>query len=72
MKTSRYSNELTTKYLIAERILCSDGAEHTALLLEDRPPQAALGVTDLCTIREGGYVLLDFGEELCGGMDITV
>lgn len=72
MKESQYKNELTTKYVIAEKILCSEKTEHANLLLKDTPPQAALGVSELCTIQEGGFVLLDFGEELCGGMDVTV
>lgn len=72
MKTSRYTNELTTTYLLAEAILSQNETENADLLLQDTPPQAALGVTNLCTLHAGGYVLLDFGAELCGGAELTV
>lgn len=35
MKRSQYTNELTTEYVIADKILCSEGAENTDLLFTD-------------------------------------
>lgn len=72
MKRSKYSNELVTEFVIADKILAGKNVKNGELLLEDTPRQAALGVSRLCTIEENGYILLDFGEELHGGVDVTV
>ena len=42
MKRSQYTNELTTEYVIADKILCSEGAENTELLLTDIPIRPCL------------------------------
>lgn len=72
LRVSRYLNEIKTEYILAERILCALNAERTELLLNDVPRQSFVNQNDMCVIRKGGYVVLDFGCELHGGAEITV
>lgn len=65
-------NTLAKKYLIPTRIIKSESAENAGWLLSDTPRQALIKVSGDCTISDGGYVVLDFGSELQGGVDITV
>ena len=44
--------------------------ENSQVLLEKRSGQATLGASNPCTLRTGGSVLLDFGKELHGGVQI--
>jgi len=70
-----YSNEkntMTKKYLVPQRIVLSEGAENPKCLLSDTPRQATLVNTEVCTLKPGAFVILDFGSELQGGVDITV
>ncbi|MBQ4629979.1 MAG: hypothetical protein IJB70_03230 [Clostridia bacterium] len=71
MRKSKYENELTTEYLIAEKVVCCQYTSGEEMLLNDTPPQAVLGTDSACIIKNGGYILLDFGVELCGGIRIT-
>lgn len=70
-KKSRFTNEIKTEYLIATRIICKDNIRNESILLKDCPPQPCLGYEDFCVIPAGGYAVLDFGEELCGGIEVT-
>lgn len=72
MKLSDYKSEIVTDYLIAEKIICADKAFGQELFLNDTPRQAVLGNNKLCTLKSGGYILLDFGCELQGGVSVTV
>lgn len=72
LKFSNYKNELKTDYLLAEKIIYSQSVAMPEALLHDAPPQAVLGVKVACVIQKGGCVLLDFGAEICGGIEITL
>ncbi len=73
MRFAKESNELVTKYLLATRIVDAVHAKKPELLLTERGRQAAVGVSrESCVLSQGGYVLLDFGTELQGGVMITV
>ncbi|MBR3934329.1 MAG: alpha-L-rhamnosidase [Clostridia bacterium] len=72
MKRSTYKNEIITEYIIAEKIISLSMVENPRILLHDYPRQAILDNINFCTIKKGGYILLDFGEELCGGVVVTV
>ena len=71
MKKSVYTNGIKTTYIVAGRIIVSRGVSGEDILLCDTPPQASLGNTGLCEIKEGGFAVLDFGCEICGGVEIT-
>ena len=64
-------SEIQTDYLTAKKIIDYAGAENCELLLSDIPHQAAF-YKSTCRIRAGGYILLDFGMEICGGATVTV
>lgn len=54
------------------KIIASQGIQDAQFLLKKRPTQVSLTEADLITISpEGGYIVLDFGKELCGGIDIS-
>lgn len=70
-----YSSEKNTiikKYLVPQKIVLSEKAENSECLLNDTPRQATLVNTKACTLKPGAFVILDFGSELHGGIDITV
>lgn len=71
-KKSSFQNELKTEYILATRVVCAENAECAERLLDDRPAQAVLCDENLCRIEKGGFVLLDFGEEMRGGLKITI
>ena len=64
--------ETVTQYLVAKRIVASQDAEHTNLLLADTPRQICIRSENLCTVRQGGYVLVDFGSEIQGGIELSI
>ncbi len=72
LKESKFKNELTIKYIVPERIVYFENAAGCECLLEDRPRQAVLADIKSAGIKEGGSVLIDFGVEFQGGIDITV
>ena len=46
--------------------------QNAAVLLKEQPRQALVfGDFEFCTIKKGGYVVLDMGCEIHGGADIT-
>ncbi len=75
LKNFTYSKEKNTtikKYLVPKRVITASGAQNTECLLTDSARQAVLNECNSCMLEEGGYVVLDFGSELQGGIDITV
>lgn len=72
MKPVTKQEELTTQYLLPERIILSENAQNAEVLLTERPRQAFLGEVPVCTLKKGGFVLLDFGCEFQGGADVVV
>lgn len=72
MKPVTKQEELITQYLLPERIILSENAQNAEVLLTEHPRQAFLGEVPVCTLKKGGFVLLDFGCEFQGGADIVV
>ena len=68
---SKEKNNLTTKYIVPTRVITHENSENADYLLLDTPRQALIGNGDGCRIHQGGYVVLDFGSELCGGISLT-
>ena len=58
------------KELIPWRIVLSDGVLDAENLLIDKPSQSGFATKGYTTIKRGGYVLLDFGREIRGGISI--
>lgn len=66
------NNEIKTQHLIPVRIVLSEAVQNTDILLAEHPRQAFLGNVPVCTLQNGGFVLLDFGCEFQGGTDIVI
>ncbi len=65
------------KYIMPRRIVEAVKVENAKWLFEQRVPQLTFFPTEdthkeCLKIERGGYVLLDFGIELCGGVEISL
>lgn len=62
-------------YIIPDRVLWTTGEETVLnpenLLKTDKEPQASFGAASLCTLLPGGGVLLDFGKQYHGGIQMV-
>lgn len=66
---------MMSKYLKPTRVVCCESCENIEEIINDYPPQAILTNNNnrvYSTIKENGYLLLDFGREISGGICITV
>ena len=75
-QSNPHANELVTEYLEPTRVLWKVGVVKNEMrLLKKRTGQADLSNIDMCTIEnkkgEKGSILLDFGKELQGGVQIV-
>ena len=57
------------EYILPERIIASEGVD-TRNLLKKQPLQIGLAERETTVFEDGQYVILDFGEEMCGGVRI--
>lgn len=62
----------TIEYIPFRSIVKSEGISGVEILLRNPPRQAVLGNSEICTFSPRGYAVLDFGEEVCGGIEVTV
>ncbi len=72
MKICNAQNEITTEYVLPDKIIVSENAQNPEYLLNEHPRQAFLGDVPVCIIKKGGYILYDFGEEFHGGADFVI
>lgn len=63
---------MVSKTLMPTRIVTSSNTENPQNLLIEKPLQAGFSDKDSAVIKKGGYVLLDFGKEICGGIGMVV
>ncbi|MBQ2940867.1 MAG: alpha-L-rhamnosidase [Clostridia bacterium] len=57
------------RYLMPKKIVWTNGdIDNVEALMMDKPLQAPLNIGPVCTIKEGGSILLDFGYEIHGGL----
>ncbi|MCQ2743068.1 MAG: hypothetical protein MJ239_07285 [Bacilli bacterium] len=60
------------RYRLPTRVVAhSDNIENVEALLVDKNPQIGLYENDCLHIKGKGYIILDFGEELAGGISIS-
>lgn len=63
--------ESITDYILPKKVLaCEGNIENIAAILNGRPLQMGTFEADCMRIRGRGYILLDFGKEICGGVRI--
>lgn len=73
MRNSKDSYQPKIEYLIPQRVVCDKNCENPLLILDEMPRQVVLfGEKPCLTIKKGGYIVLDFGVELQGGVIITL
>ncbi|MBO5059929.1 MAG: alpha-L-rhamnosidase [Clostridia bacterium] len=60
------------KYIMPCRIVLAENTESVERLLEEKPLQTNFTSDDCTVIKKGGFVLVDFGKELCGGIIAAV
>ncbi len=70
MLTNLKKDDRSRFYLTAERVLWSDKAENTEILTESGDGHASLSDGKTCHIMSGGGVMLDFGREIAGRVNI--
>ena len=59
------------EYIMPVRIKAAEGGIVNVLsLLREKPPQIGLNETEYAETDGGGYLILDFGRELSGGVRI--
>lgn len=67
----RQTCESITEYLLPAKIaLCSENVKNPEALLKEKPHQTYPGQDACATINGSGFIVLDFGRELCGGIRI--
>ena len=57
-------------YIFPVAIKLAQGEANSESLLKKKPLQIGLAEADVATFSEGGYVILDFGKEISGGVRI--
>lgn len=72
IRRSTVREERTVSYLLPTRTVLSANAEQESHLISEQPRQAAVGCDKGCLLRQGGFILLDFGKELQGGVLISI
>lgn len=72
MRVAETQEEMKMQYLLPKRIMRQEYAKNAEILLTERPRQAFLGTLPVCSLKKGGYILLDFGCEFQGGADIVI
>ena len=63
---------MNSKTLMPTRIVVSENTEYAENLLIEKPLQPGFSDKDCTVIKKGGFVVLDFGKEICGGIGAVV
>ena len=63
---------MNEQYIMPCRVVTSEKAEDVLNLLIEKSLQVGFKSYKCAKIKQGGYVVLDFGKELCGGISMTV
>lgn len=64
-------DERIIDHIAPERCIASEGCSGPEILLHSRILQASTAERRSCTISPGGWILLDFGEEIHGGIELV-
>jgi len=68
---SQASYDLKTEHILPVRIVVAENVQNAEALFSERPRQAFLEGGAAATIQKGGFIVLDFGKELQGGVSIV-
>lgn len=73
MKKSYFKNSLITEYILPDRIVAQKGCNNSDVIFTERARQVELFAEKRSLeIEKGGYIILDFGAEIQGGVMITL
>ena len=64
-------DERIVDHIAPERCIASEGCSAPELLLHSEASQPSTAKREDCTISPGGWILLDFGEEIHGGIRLV-
>lgn len=62
---------LSHEYLPPKRFVLKDGVENTAVIAKGGYKEPLVSLRRACIIPAGGFLLVDFGEELSGGLRLV-
>ena len=65
-------DECVTDYIAPVRIVASRNCSGCEILLHESCGQATTALRPECIFEPGGWVVLDFGREYYGGIELTV
>lgn len=65
------TDELTHSYFPPKKIIIKDGAENTAAISKGGAFDPTLTTKSICKLSAGATLLLDFGEEVSGGVKLV-
>ena len=65
-------DERVTDYIAPVRIVASSGCSGGEILLKESRGQATTASCPECVFESGGWIVLDFGREYYGGIELTV
>ena len=66
-------NDTSQFYLVPIKIVVEQKTKNSGYLLSERPRQASFApAEDSCLIQKGGFMILDFGKEIQGGIVLSV
>ena len=66
-----YRDERVIDYVYPKKVLLSEFAKEPQILLSPDSAQATLERGNTCILKKGGFILLDFGFEMQGGIQIV-
>ncbi|MBP0990485.1 MAG: alpha-L-rhamnosidase [Oscillospiraceae bacterium] len=73
MKNSKACNAIKTTFILPTKTVCERNCENSPLILNEMPRQTLLFCDrPYLTVKKGGYIVLDFGRELQGGVTVTL
>ncbi len=69
--TASYSDELTHEYFPPKKFILKDGVDSTAAISKGGHLKPFPTARKTCVIPEGGSIVVDFGEEISGGVRLV-
>jgi len=64
-------DERVIDYIAPVRIVASEHCGNTQILLKESPGQASTSARPECILEPGGWIVLDFGREYYGGVELV-
>ena len=69
-KISAGTSAVTTEYVFPVAVVCAEKTENAEAITKEKELQINLVEPQLTRIEKGGFLVMDFGRELAGGVRI--